>query len=86
MHDPLAGGVAVDPSICGYLEKPVHVELRGTETRGMTAVDLRGYSSARAQLPGYQMVGENPRPDIKIAMEVDADRYLDEMVDRLSLE
>jgi purine nucleosidase len=75
MHDPLAGGVALDPSLCGYLEKSVHVELRGTETRGMTVADLRG----------YRHVEDDSRPPVKIAMEVQADRYLNAMVDRLSL-
>jgi purine nucleosidase len=75
MHDPLAGALAIDPSLCGYIEKSVHVELRGTETRGMTVADLRGYRDEISD-----------RPRVKIAMEVQADRFLTEFVDRLTRE
>jgi purine nucleosidase len=74
MHDPLAGGVAVNPSICDYLEQTVHVELRGTDTRGMTVADLRGYHDLEVK----------DRPQVKIAVQVQADRYLNEMVERIS--
>lgn len=73
MHDPLAGGVAMDPSICSYVEKAVHVELRGTDTRGMTVADLRGYRTEVSD-----------RPKVKIAMEVQAHRYLNDFVERIT--
>ncbi len=73
MHDPLAGGVALDPSLCGYIEKSIHVELRGTETRGMTVADLRGYRDEISD-----------RPRVKVAMEVEADRFLSAFVERLT--
>lgn len=75
MHDPLAGAVALDPSLCGYVEKTVHVELRGTDTRGMTVADLRGY---RTEI--------SDRPKVHIAMEVDVDRFMSAFVDRLTIE
>lgn len=74
MHDPLAGGVAMDPTICGYVDKSIHVELRGTDTRGMTVADLRGYRDEISD-----------RPKVKVAMEVQSDRFLDGMVERISL-
>lgn len=75
MHDPLAGAVALDPSLCGYVEKTVHVELRGTDTRGMTVADLRGYRTEVSD-----------RPKVHIAMEVDVDRFMSAFVDRLTIE
>lgn len=75
MHDPLAGAVALDPSLCGYVEKTVHVELRGTDTRGMTVADLRGYRTEVSD-----------RPKVHIVMEVDVDRFMSAFVDRLTIE
>jgi inosine-uridine nucleoside N-ribohydrolase len=49
------------------------VELRGTDTRGMTVGDFRGYKQET-----------DDRPKVKIAMGVDADRYLTDMVERIS--
>jgi purine nucleosidase len=64
----------MDPSLCRYIEKAVHVELRGTETRGMTVADLRGYRTEVSD-----------RPKVKIAMEVEAHRFMGEFVERLSI-
>jgi purine nucleosidase len=42
MHDPLAAAVLVDPHlVTEAFEAPVHVELAGSLTRGMTVADLR---------------------------------------------
>ncbi|HZU13966.1 MAG TPA: nucleoside hydrolase [Chloroflexota bacterium] len=74
LHDPLAGAIALDPSLARYLEKPVRVELRGTETRGMTVADLR-----RGEHPD-----DTGRPDASLAMEVDSERFLDLFVQRVA--
>jgi purine nucleosidase len=45
MHDALALGIAVDPSLVLHGRSTrVDVELTGTHTRGMTVADLRGWA------------------------------------------
>jgi purine nucleosidase len=73
LHDPLAGALALDPSICDYLDKPIHVAMRGEETRGMTVVDRRHREHA----------DESARPPVHIAMQVDSDRFLEMFVQRV---
>jgi purine nucleosidase len=73
MHDPLAAAIALDPSFARYQRGPVSVELRGSETRGMTVMDRRGY---RDTVP-------IPRSPVSVAMEVDAERFLDQFLTRL---
>lgn len=62
LHDPLAVGVALDPSL--VLRKPMAliVETQGTHTLGMAVPDLRRRSRAA--------------PTAKVCVEVDADRFL----------
>lgn len=73
MHDPLAGGIALDPSLASYIERPVRVALRGEETRGMTIVDRRAVPAE-----------EDDRPDVSIAMNVDSDQFLGRLVQRIA--
>ena len=73
MHDPLAAAVAVDPSYVECVDLPVHVELRGERSRGATLADLRGYRTAAA----------SDRSAIKVAMKVDSERFLDDLVTAL---
>ena len=40
MHDPLALAAALDPSLCGWAQTRVEVELEGRWTRGETVTDL----------------------------------------------
>ncbi len=62
MHDPLAVGVAVDPSFVGTTSAHVDVETMGELTRGMTVADWRPNPSGA--------------PNAEIALQVDADRFL----------
>jgi purine nucleosidase len=73
MHDPLAAAIALDPSFATYDRAPVTVELHGTETRGMTVMDRRGYHDTV----------QNTRPPVSVAMEVDAERFLDQFLTRI---
>lgn len=71
LHDPLAAGVAVDPGlVTRALESPVHVT-RDAATRGMTLVDRR---------PKYVEAEGRPGPMTRIALEVDAPRFVDDLV------
>lgn len=62
LHDPLAVGAAVDPSIVTAPEYHVEVETRGELTLGETIVDFRPWSDAK--------------PNAKVALEVDADKFI----------
>ncbi|SDN49019.1 nucleoside hydrolase [Allokutzneria albata] len=75
LYDPLAAAILLDPGLAAYRELPVHVELRGTHTRGTTVADLRGYRDTEAQ-----------RPAVKIAAELDEAEFLDRMLRALRAE
>jgi purine nucleosidase/pyrimidine-specific ribonucleoside hydrolase len=69
LHDPLAVGLAVDPSLAVF--KPLHVDVEcvGTLTRGMSVADRRS-------------TGAKP-PNCRVALSVDAPRFLPLFLDRL---
>ena len=70
MHDPLVLALALDPSLGVTRPGTVDVELQGSLTRGMTVVDWRG------------TWGRPPNADI--AVEIDAARFLDRLVERVA--
>jgi len=71
LHDPLAAGVAVDPSlVTGSLMAEVHVS-RDELTRGMTVVDRR---------PKYAGQGGESGALTRVALEVDSARFVADLV------
>ena len=70
LHDPLAMGVAVDPSLVTLEALHVAVECQGSLTRGMTVADRRPHR------PG-------PAPTCRAALEVDAPRFLRLFLERV---
>lgn len=72
LHDPVALGVAIDPSIVKTTPLYVHVETQGDITEGMTLADLR---PIRDDL-------KKP-PNIHVALEVDAEQFLGFFQDHL---
>jgi purine nucleosidase len=70
LHDPLALALALDRSLGETRPGTVDVELDGSLTRGMTVVDWDG------------LWGRAPNADV--AVQVDAGRFLDELVDRIA--
>jgi inosine-uridine nucleoside N-ribohydrolase len=72
LHDPLAVGVALDPSLVGFEPLHVEVECEGRITRGMSIADRRPAQSHRGR-----------RPNCRVAMSVDAPRFLELFLDRL---
>ena len=72
LHDPLAVGVALDPSIVGFESFHVEVECEGRATRGMSVADRR-------PLPSHH----KRRPNCRVAISVDAPRFLQLFLDRL---
>lgn len=65
MHDPLAVGVAADPTLVEVESHAVEVETAGALTRGMTVVDRRPRAGR-----------ESARPACQVALRVDAGRFL----------
>jgi purine nucleosidase len=73
MHDPLAAAVALDPTYVTCIDVPLHVELRGELSRGATVADLRGNLS-------HDRTG---RPPVHVAVTVESERFLDDLVTAL---
>lgn len=69
MHDPLAVGVALDPTYVKSRRVAVDVETRGELTRGMTVADWRGNWRRPA--------------NTEVATEVDAPRFIADFMDAM---
>jgi len=85
MYDPLAVGVAIDPTLVKAPEMHVDVETKGEFTRGETVANRRGYIE-RNVLHGDHYVIEGAdkvSPNAKVCVEVDADRFLQLFVSRI---
>ena len=66
LHDPLAVGVALDPSLVGLEAFHVDVEDEGRVTRGASVADRRS-------IPSH----EKSPPNCRVAMTVHAERFLE---------
>lgn len=72
LHDPLALAVALDPSLVSFEALHVAVECEGRLSRGMAVADRR-------PLPAHRKLP----PNCRVAMSVDAGRFLSFFLDRL---
>jgi len=72
LHDPLAVGVALDPTVVGLERLHVAMETEGRETRGMSLADLR-------PSPADQRAA----PTCAVATSVDAPRFLSLFLERV---
>lgn len=72
MHDPLAVGALVDPSIVRTVPLSVQVETQGEFTTGMLVADQRPLRPAL-----------KPPANVNVALEVDAARFLEMFLMRL---
>jgi len=85
MYDPLAVGVAIDASLVKAPEMHVDVETRGEFTRGETVANRRG-AVERNVLHGDRYVIEGVdkvTPNVKVCVDVDAERFLQLFVSRI---
>ena len=64
LHDPLSAGVCIHPDVVRTENLYVDVETHGRMTRGMTVVDAR-----------LRAAGE---PNVDVAVEVDAQRFVED--------
>jgi purine nucleosidase len=86
MYDPLAVGVAIDSALVTAPAMHVDVETRGEFTRGETVANRRGYVE-RNVLHGDRYVIEGAdkvQPNAKVCTDVQADRFLQLFVARIS--
>jgi len=86
MHDPLAMGVAIDPSFVKTKNMRIDVETRGQFTRGAT-VGNRHNAVEHNELQGdrYVMTGiDRVQPNAWVAVEVEAERFMSFFIERLA--
>jgi inosine-uridine nucleoside N-ribohydrolase len=85
MYDPLAVGIAFDPTLGTLKEMHVDVETKGEFTRGETVANRMG-SDENNVLHGdhYEIDGVIPlTPNARVCMTSDADRFLQLFVSRI---
>lgn len=85
MYDPLAVGIALDPTLGTLKEMHVDVETKGEFTRGETVANRMGYDEENV-LHGdhYEIDGLIPlQPNARVCLASDADRFLQLFVSRL---
>jgi purine nucleosidase len=85
MYDPLAVGIALDPTLGTLKEMHVDVETKGEFTRGETVANRMG-SDEKNVLHGdhYEIEGVIPlTPNARVCLASDADRFLQLFVSRI---
>jgi inosine-uridine nucleoside N-ribohydrolase len=85
MYDPSAVAIAIDPTLVKTQEMHVDVETRGEFTRGETVGNRHG-GVERNVLHGDRYVIEGVdlvKPNTKVCVDVDADRFLQLFVSRI---
>ena len=85
MYDPLAVGIALDPTLGTLKEMHVDVETKGEFTRGETVANRMG-SDENNVLHGdhYEIEGVTDlKPNARVCMASDADRFLQLFVSRI---
>ncbi len=85
MYDPLAVGIALDPTLGTLKEMHVDVETKGEFTRGETVANRMG-SNEKNVLHGdhYEIEGViELKPNARVCLASDADRFLQMFVNRV---
>jgi inosine-uridine nucleoside N-ribohydrolase len=85
MYDPLAVGIALDPTLGTLKEMHVDVETRGEFTRGETVANRMG-SNENNVLHGdhYEIEGVvELKPNARVCIASDADRFLNMFISRI---
>lgn len=86
MHDPLAVGAVIDPTLISTENMWVEVETRGEFTRGETVASRHNASDRRIFRGGrYVIVGiERVQPNVHVAVGVESRRFIDLFISRLA--
>ncbi|MFZ0298606.1 MAG: nucleoside hydrolase [Candidatus Sulfotelmatobacter sp.] len=85
MYDPLAVGIALDPTLGTLKEMHIDVETKGEFTRGETVANRMG-SNEKNVLHGdhYEIEGVTfLKPNARVCLASDADRFLELFVSRI---
>ncbi len=85
MYDPLAVGIALDPTLGTLKEMHVDVETKGEFTRGETVANRMG-SNENNVVHGdhYEIEGVNQlKPNARVCLASDADRFLQLFISRV---
>jgi purine nucleosidase len=77
LHDPLAVGIAIDPSLARLETTRVEVETEGRWTVGETVADLTGIRGSPWP------VGWEPEPNARVALDVHEDLFMKRFVERV---
>jgi len=80
LHDPIAVGWLLDPSLIESVKAHVDVELHGKRTRGMTVCDLRFLRLPGGSSSGGGGIRGSLPPNAEIGMKIDADRFFDLLI------
>ena len=84
MYDPLAVGIAIDPSLGTLKEMHVDVETRGEFTRGETVANRMGSENNVLHGDHYEIEGViKLKPNARVCLASDADRFLELFVSRI---
>src|SRR5579875_177085 len=87
MHDSLAVATFLDPSLAKLQEYYVEIETAGEFTAGETVGYKRGpirRSAPFENSPASENISESFRPNCKVALDVDAQRFFDLLIGRLT--
>ncbi len=86
MYDPLAVGAAIDPSIIKTEDMNVNVETRGEFTRGETVANRHNAQEHNVLHGDHFMIEgiEVLKPNVKVGVEVDAERFLKMFINRIA--
>jgi inosine-uridine nucleoside N-ribohydrolase len=86
MYDPLAIGVAVDPTLVKTQKMRVDIETRGEFTRGETVANR--HNTVERNVPHDDRLWieavDQVQPNVHVAVEVDAERFLQMLINRLA--
>ena len=85
MYDPLAVGVVIDPTLVKWKEMHVDVETKGDYTRGETVANRLGANEKNVlhgdhyEIEGYEVL----KPNARVVLSSDAERFLTMFIERL---
>lgn len=85
MYDPLAIGVAIDPTLVKREAMRVDVETRGEFTRGETVANRTNSFERHAPHDGHLWIAsvDTVKPNVQVSTEVDAPRFLQMLIQRI---
>lgn len=85
MYDPLAVGIALDPTLGTLKEMRVDVETKGEFTRGETVANRMGlYENNILHGDHYEIEGTIPvKPNARVCVAADAERFLQLFISRV---